>query len=167
MSRVGHRFFAAGVWAMIPFLIASGIPRVGCVCANGDHRPFCMGYRQDGPSPSNSCSACSGCECCPATTAHHPTQGQSDQNCCARSDLSASPGVTQSGRCCQPYLIVPSVVKDDVAVSPPLADYELVWQPLSTKSLSIVAETEGNSSLSLTPISSGVDILQRGCVLVI
>ena len=167
MHWVGRRLFAGIVWGMVPFLIASGMPRVGCVCANGDHRPFCQGFQHDGQSPEKSCSACNGCEGCAATPAKNSISDQSDRSCCGQPVRSASSGVTHPGRCCQPYLILPSAVKNDVAVSPPLVDDELVSQSITVLFFAASVGMDFCSQLSPPPISSGVDILERGCVLVI
>lgn len=167
MHQVGRRLFAAIVWGMVPFLIASGMPRVGCVCSNGDHRPFCLGVQHDGQSPAKSCLTCNGCEGCAAAPTNHSASGSADRNCCGQPGGLPSSGVTPSEHCCQPYLILPNVVKVDVAASPPLAGNELVWPSIAALILVPVAGMEPCSRLSPPPNSCGADVLERGCVLVI
>lgn len=166
MYRLRRQLASAMVWMTIPFILASGMPRVGCVCANGDHRPFCRGYLGGGKPFSKACSICSGCECCRADT-DKSSGGASSHSCCPNSKASTSSGVAQSSRCCQPYLIQPSVLKDNLATQAPPVDNELVWQPeLDTLALIVTDLNVATSSLP-PPASSGVDILHFCCVLVI
>jgi len=34
------------MWAMVPLTVFAGLPRIGCVCANGQHKTFCERHRQ-------------------------------------------------------------------------------------------------------------------------
>ena len=167
MFWFGRQLVSAMVWVAIPFVIASGMPRVGCVCASGDHRPFCQGYQSTGPNHAKSCCAGSGCEACKTETANKTHGDRSDRPCCGSSNPSTSSGVAESGRCCQPYLIVPSVVKDNLAVWAPAADDELVWQPMATMLILVAADCDVSTASLPLPGSSGVDILRDCCVLVI
>jgi hypothetical protein len=40
------RFTIVMMWAMIPLIVFGSLPRMGCVCANGQHKVFCERHRQ-------------------------------------------------------------------------------------------------------------------------
>ena len=41
MSIRKSRISIAVMWAMIPLTVLGGLPRIGCICANGQHKFFC------------------------------------------------------------------------------------------------------------------------------
>ena len=41
MSIRKSRFSIAVMWAMIPLMVFGSLPRIGCICANGQHKFFC------------------------------------------------------------------------------------------------------------------------------
>jgi len=56
----GHktRFAAVLIWAMIPLTVFASLPRVGCICANGQHKFFCERSRASGSE--GLCTCCYG-----------------------------------------------------------------------------------------------------------
>lgn len=40
------RFTIVMMWAMIPLIVFGSLPRIGCICANGQHKTFCERHRQ-------------------------------------------------------------------------------------------------------------------------
>jgi hypothetical protein len=51
------------IWSMLPFTLASGMPRLGCVCANGQYRLFCARLFRT-PAIANPAARSAGCCCC-------------------------------------------------------------------------------------------------------
>jgi|SRR5579872_414648 len=45
MSIRKSRFTIAVLWAMIPLTVFGSQPRMGCICANGQHKFFCERHR--------------------------------------------------------------------------------------------------------------------------
>ena len=56
----GHktRFAAVLIWAMIPLTVFASLPRVGCICANGQHKFYCERSRMSGSE--GLCTCCYG-----------------------------------------------------------------------------------------------------------
>jgi hypothetical protein len=92
MSIRKSRFTIAVLWAMIPLTVFAGIPRIGCICASGQHKVFCERhlmkaggaqcaccYGRDAAKyqPANSAQACSlsTTSCCGAKRAAQDQKG--------------------------------------------------------------------------------------------
>ena len=56
MSFRKSRLSIALVWAMLPLTVLGSLPRMGCICADGQHKIFCERYRMN--------AADEGCVCC-------------------------------------------------------------------------------------------------------
>jgi hypothetical protein len=58
MSVHRSRFAVALMWAMIPLMVFGSLPRVGCICASGQHKFFCERHLS---SPDDArCTCCYG-----------------------------------------------------------------------------------------------------------
>jgi len=80
------RFTIALMWALIPVVAFAAQPRLGCICANGQHKFFCQRHSQGHPDARCSCcfgrasatgksgakACCGGLACCGRT---HETCG--------------------------------------------------------------------------------------------
>src|SRR5882672_7391185 len=55
------RFTTVLMWAMIPFIVFGSLPRMGCICADGQHKIFCQRHLQGAKA--------GGCVCCERQTA--------------------------------------------------------------------------------------------------
>jgi hypothetical protein len=92
------RFTIVMIWAMIPLIVFGSLPRLGCVCANGQHRIFCERHRQ--------ATARGQCACCDHAKLMASSKAGHDANeCGARGDESAcdSPAF-DTGRPCRPVV---------------------------------------------------------------
>jgi hypothetical protein len=58
MAIRNSRFSIALVWAMIPLTVFGSIPRVGCICANGQHKFYCQRHLMQAGAPR--CACCYG-----------------------------------------------------------------------------------------------------------
>ena len=92
------RFTIVMMWAMIPLVVFGSVPRMGCVCANGQHKVFCERHRQG--------TARGPCGCCDHAKLMASSKAGRDANeCGARGDESAcdSPAF-DTGRPCRPVV---------------------------------------------------------------
>jgi hypothetical protein len=105
MSIRKSRFTTALMWAMIPLTVFGSLPRMGCICANGQHKLFCERYRN--------CDADGRCTCCygRATAkirASQETQSRpgGEMTCCShrRAGTATDCPVVGSDRPCRPVL---------------------------------------------------------------
>lgn len=102
MSIRKSRTVIALVWALVPLTAFGSLPRMGCICANGEHKIFCERHRsRDGKAR---------CVCChgPATTG-----GFSGEKACCRQKRARGPSelpVVASSRPCRPVLDQPQLL---------------------------------------------------------
>jgi len=86
------RIAAALTWALVPLTVFGGLPRMGCICANGQHKFFCQRRANEGPD--GSCNCCDGksaprsqagtpacCRCSHRTCASHSPTARSERPC--------------------------------------------------------------------------------------
>jgi hypothetical protein len=92
------RFTIVMMWAMIPLVVFGSLPRMGCVCANGQHKIFCERHRQG--------TAGVHCVCCDHTKVVAHSKAAHDANVCgSQSDESACDGAAfDTGRPCRPVV---------------------------------------------------------------
>lgn len=101
MSSLKPKFLAALVWTMVPLTVFGGLPRMGCICANGQHKFFC----------ERASSAREGlCRCCFGEAAK-PSRSEQDGNrtlksCCRHKRAVSTDGsaVLGTDRPCRPVL---------------------------------------------------------------
>lgn len=93
------RIAAALIWVLVPLTVFAGLPRTGCICANGQHKFFCQRSRIDGPE--RLCSCCYGKN--PSRAAANAADGT--RTCCGqgRGSPIGVAGVA-SDRPCRPVL---------------------------------------------------------------
>jgi hypothetical protein len=119
------------MWAMIPLIVVGSMPRMGCICADGQHKMFCQRHLQGNRT--------GGCVCCQGqkavadgcATKHSPTQG-----CCqsAGGKCSSECPSLAEGRPCRPVVDRNDIVTatkaaldlDRVDAAPPFAAVELL-----------------------------------------
>ena len=123
-----RRSFAI-VWAMVALTLAGGMPREGCVCANGRHKIFCGKQfakeccQKNGQTKSGKCSCCyksetaqesSSAACADASTAGCPSR-----------DRSTPTDTSVSSKCCSRYTVSPVVptVEKNVAAPNSLSEW--------------------------------------------
>lgn len=90
------RFTTALMWALVPLTVFGSAPRMGCICANGQHKLFCQ---------RNATSDADGhCNCCYGQSTSGSKSGPA--TCCQCSQKacgSESPGV-RAERPCRPVV---------------------------------------------------------------
>ena len=97
-----HKLSRMAVWGMVPLMVVGGLPRVGCVCADGQHKVICerlsqadaAGIRESADAGSESRNKR---ECCRNAGGEKRVRGVRD--CCAGERLSHRALAT--GRCCR------------------------------------------------------------------
>jgi hypothetical protein len=97
------RFTIALLWAMIPLTVFGSQPRMGCICANGQHKLFCQRHLQR--DTDRRCTCCYGKDTADPA-ADDGVQGPRKASCCAcngTTGKSDRPSV-QSDRPCRPVL---------------------------------------------------------------
>src|SRR5258708_29391066 len=67
MSFRKSKFSIAVMWAMIPLMVIGSLPRIGCICANGQHKFFCE--RNLSGSHDTQCTCCYGRQTTASATA--------------------------------------------------------------------------------------------------
>jgi len=109
----GHktRFAAVLIWAMIPLTVFASLPRVGCICANGQHKFFCERSRASGSEGLCACCYGKGPATGDRTGTKLPCCGQ-DQGRCANGLAAVG-----SDRPCRPVLDRSIFVRDHKASS--------------------------------------------------
>ena len=97
------RFTIALLWAMIPLTVFGSQPRMGCICANGQHKIFCQRHLQNDSD--------SGCICCygkdQSTTGDQTRTAPLGEKSCCRCNRAASKDgrpVVHTDRPCRPVL---------------------------------------------------------------
>src|SRR6266478_4078896 len=92
------RFTIVMMWAMVPLVVFGSLPRIGCVCANGQHKAFCERHHQG--AAGGQCTCCDHAKLMARSNAGHEVN-----NCGARDDQSAcdSPAFDM-GRPCRPVV---------------------------------------------------------------
>lgn len=68
MSIRKSRFTIALMWAMIPLTVFGSIPRIGCICANGNHKFYCERHLMKTGAPR--CACCYGRDGAQGGSAH-------------------------------------------------------------------------------------------------
>lgn len=84
MSHRKSRFTTIVMWAMIPLTVFGSLPRMGCICANGQHKFFCE--RHHSGDVAGRCACCNG-RATAKTATLHETQNRSARGmaCCRQS----------------------------------------------------------------------------------
>lgn len=142
MHQFRNALSTAVVWAMLPLTLLGGMPRLGCVCANGRQKLCCDCQRSGSCGRAENGSAAGPSACCgrsaggsAATQAAVP-QPEACAGCCGHSDSTTRPGQPSQvqppvERCCQGVVFhtaLPSVAETATA---PSHD----WQPLLAPTL--------------------------------
>lgn len=113
------------LWGMIPLTLVSGMPRQGCICANGDYKLFCDGNHGScgHADDENSCKSES---CCCCHKSHHDgisvSRADIGSGCCHRS-ANSRPCAARSQHCCTP--VVGMTVLPRVAEQVSVPDFNL------------------------------------------
>lgn len=68
-----NRFSIALLWAMIPLTVFGSIPRIGCICANGQHKFYCQRHLMKSGAPR--------CACCYGRDGAAGDSAQANQPC--------------------------------------------------------------------------------------
>jgi hypothetical protein len=116
------------VWTMVALTLVSGVPRIGCVCANGQHKLFCgkqfvKTCCQDGAAQNGNCPCCHGSELA-GVTGHASCGGESSGGCTNHAQNSGD-GKSISSRCCTRYMASPVVPTVEKNVPTPNALHDL------------------------------------------
>ncbi len=107
MHSARGRLQVVMLWSMVPLTFLSSMPRIGCICANGDYKLFCDGHYgtccqqvTKGPSDSHACCCCHRSHRASAE-GNVSADGNSTKDCCHRSGGGHS-RVAPAKRCCTP-----------------------------------------------------------------
>jgi hypothetical protein len=114
-----NRLSAAFVWAMVPFTIVSGIPRIGCICADGQHKLLC-GKQLTAACCQDAETEAPSCPCCAKSESAQRLESVPAKSCCGQK-AERPAGATVSKTCCTRYLVspvVPTVAKIVLAPHP-------------------------------------------------
>jgi len=138
------RFTLALLWAMIPVTVLGSVPRMGCICANGQHKFFCERHR--------AIASDARCVCCFGRDAARsvPTKGSSAvpgaMTCCGSKRLMKSTGQPEfsADRPCRPVLDRPQFV----SVAKATLDLDLSDQTPSFLATAPTASPVGGFSLN-------------------
>jgi hypothetical protein len=105
MSVRTSRFTIVFIWAMIPLTVFGGLPRVGCICADGQHKFFCQ--RHPWQEPGRPCNCCFAPSAATDNAARHrPWNRANEMTCCQAQRQERKPtaeGVAAT-RPCRPVL---------------------------------------------------------------
>lgn len=124
MHHLRSRIAKVVVWAMLPLMLLSALPRMGCICANGQYKLFCERHGNDGCRQHDDGTATGLCSCCHkgVVTGRSPSKVQTSGGCCQRK-AGSSNGPSVSQRCCKSVVVTPllppvlkSVVVPDLTV---------------------------------------------------
>ena len=103
MSFRESRFSIALVWAMLPLTVFAGLPRMGCICASGEHKFFCERHRM--AAGDGGCICCYGRPGDRRRTEHTTNVASAGEKACCKSKRLANQSRTQptlcSGRPCR------------------------------------------------------------------
>jgi hypothetical protein len=93
------------MWAMVPLIVFGSMPRMGCICADGQHKTFCQRHLQ-----GNRAGACVCCEgrmaAADACGTEKPPAPAGKHSCCQSAGgkcPAGRPSLTQ-GRPCRPVV---------------------------------------------------------------
>ena len=119
------------MWAMIPLIVFGSMPRMGCICADGQHKMFCQRHLQG--NRSGGCVCCQGMKA--AAGGGHSTTPVDKPACCHAGGKCSSgcPSLTE-GRPCRPVVDRSDIVTaakaaldlDRVDAAPTFAAVELL-----------------------------------------
>lgn len=100
------RFTIALLWAMIPLTVFGSQPRVGCICANGQHKFFCQRHLQH--DADGQCTCCKPNESAQQAESASRVNGQKSEgaSCCHCGQLTGTTenNSVRSERPCKPVL---------------------------------------------------------------
>lgn len=150
MRAFRKRLSTAFVWALVPFTVVSGIPRIGCLCADGQHKLFC-GKQLATACCANGAAQSSACPCCHNAGLAKPAKPAACTHC--RTPDSPRPDettVSQTG--CTRYFVTPDVPTIQKVVSAPhplpeLAAFDLVPNIRTLSAVAPVREPARDSDL--------------------
>jgi hypothetical protein len=108
MPSVRDRLWIAALWAMMPVTLVSGMPRLGCICANGQYKLFCERLLHFGGPHEGQPSPTSGCCCCRKSHADRHAAMKSVAECCCHAAGGASARL-RAQSCCKPVIGMPTV----------------------------------------------------------
>src|SRR5260370_4756560 len=74
------RFTIVMMWAMIPLVVFGSVPRMGCVCANGQHKVFCERHRQG--RAAGQCACCDHAKLMASSKAANDCEARGDESAC-------------------------------------------------------------------------------------
>lgn len=107
MHTLRHYLRATVIWLMVPVTLFAGTPRVGCVCANGEHKVICERHLSSCCRNAEQGSGEKGpCSCCHKGHAAQEKRNQASSGCCKSPDGCPN-GQTTSEPCCKPVTIKP------------------------------------------------------------
>ena len=93
------------MWAMIPLIVFGSMPRMGCICADGQHKIFCQRHLQG--NRSGGCVCCQGMNAAVDGSAKHESPKTADRSgCCQAAGGKCSSGCPSlsEGRPCRPVV---------------------------------------------------------------
>jgi hypothetical protein len=108
------RIAALLIWAMIPLTVFASLPRVGCICANGQHKFFCE--RSRAPATQGLCTCCYG----KAARTAVPDRSRDRMARCRQARCSKGLVTIASDRPCRPVLDCSIFVQSHKAAPPDL-----------------------------------------------
>src|SRR5258708_3016699 len=91
MSFRKSKFSIAVMWAMIPLMVFGSLPRIGCICANGQHKFFCERHLPGAQDAQ--CTCCYGQQTAAGKISRDmPGCPTSVMNCCGAKRVARSDG---------------------------------------------------------------------------
>jgi hypothetical protein len=90
MSLCKSRFSIAVMWAMLPLTVFGSMPRMGCICANGQRKVFCERHRMDARDAN--CVCCFGRAAAKPETARETGREPAGERACCMSKRLAPNG---------------------------------------------------------------------------
>lgn len=121
MDSIRRFLWSALLWAMLPVTFVSGLPRMGCICANGDYKLSCDGHRGNccqHEAPESHAHCCCGRAHRSSSAQSSPTKSDAGGDCCRRSARHQK-GIAPSKRCCTPIVLSSVLSKGAHPVSIP------------------------------------------------
>jgi hypothetical protein len=106
------RFSVFMMWALIPLTVVGSLPRIGCICANGNHKLFCQRHLNrrclDHSESAGNSALCACCYKSAATHASRPTTSLSRAvaGCCHHNHRPSNEKSVKAG-CCTPLVGIP------------------------------------------------------------
>jgi hypothetical protein len=123
MKTFRNRRSLAIVWVMVALTLVGGMPREGCVCANGQHKIFCGKQfakaccQKNGPTKSGRCSCCHQAEVAANSSSSACADASTDG--CPNRDRHAPSETSVSNKCCTRYTVSPVVPTVEKIVAAP------------------------------------------------